>query len=213
MFTGIIQAMGRVRSIRRGSTGAHLVLDAPDLVRPIADGASICVSGVCLTVTGNDASRIEFDIVPESLNLSTLGGLAVGDRVGLEPSLRLGDPVDGHTVQGHVDGIARVRDVRRSHEGHVVTFETDASLIPYMIPKGSVAIDGVSLTLTQVADRTFGVALIPTTLAVTTLSDLRVGDRVNVETDILARTIVTTMQRASASPSGLTLEKLRENGW
>ena len=219
MFTGIVQATGVVRSIHRGSDAARLAVDAPDLARPIADGASICVNGVCLTVTRSDSSTIEFDVVPETLSRSTLGTLAPRARVNLEPSLRAGDRMDGHVVQGHVDGTARVTEVRRGDEGYVVTFAAGGELMPYVIPKGSIAIDGVSLTIAATTGNTFSIALIPTTLKGTTLSDLRTGDRVNVETDVVARTIVTTLQRwreghgESGEGSGITMELLREKGF
>jgi riboflavin synthase len=223
MFTGIVQTMGVVRSIRQGSTAARLALDAPQLARPIAAGSSIAVNGVCLTVADSDDSRIEFDVIPETLSRSTLNNLHPGARVNLEKALRAGDPLDGHMVQGHVDGLARLHDLRSGPGGHLLTFRVDAELIAYIIPKGSIAIDGVSLTIATVEADTFTVALIPTTLGVTTLSTLKVGDHVNIETDILARTIVTTMRRlggeqlrlieAAEDHARLTLESLRENGW
>lgn len=215
MFTGIVQATGTVRSIRTGSTAARLALNAPALPRPIPPGSSLAVSGVCLTVCASDDTLIEFDVVPETLARSTLGALAAGARVNLERSLRVGDPLDGHVVQGHVDGVARVLAVRDGTQGHVVTFHAGDELMPFIIPKGSIALDGVSLTIAGVSGDTFNVALIPTTLAVTTLGGLRPGDRVNVETDVLARTIVTTLGRwrARAGQPPLTVESLRENGW
>jgi riboflavin synthase alpha subunit len=215
MFTGIVQFMGVVRAIRRGSAAARLVLDAPGLPRPLVIGSSIAVNGVCLTVTAFDDSRIEFDVIPETLSRSTLGALAAGAAVNLEPSLRAGDPLDGHMVQGHVDGVGVVRSIESGTGGHVVTFEAGEELMPFVIPKGSIALDGVSLTVASVAGNRFSVALIPTTLGATTLSQWRVGQRVNVETDILARTVVSTLKRwhASETAPALTLERLRENGW
>lgn len=215
MFTGIVQFMGVVRAIRRGSAAARLVLDAPGLPRPLVIGSSIAVNGVCLTVTAFDDSRIEFDVIPETLSRSTLGALAAGAAVNLEPSLRAGDPLDGHMVQGHVDGVGVVRSIESGAGGHVVTFEAGEELMPFVIPKGSIALDGVSLTVASVAGNRFSVALIPTTLGATTLSQWRVGQCVNVETDILARTVVSTLKRwhASETAPALTLERLRENGW
>jgi riboflavin synthase alpha subunit len=215
MFTGIVQATGIVRSIQRGPRAIHLALCAPDLARPIPDGASTCVSGVCLTVTRSDSASVEFDTVPETLTRTTLGLLSVGDRVNLERSLQAGDGLDGHIVQGHIDGTGRVRRVQTGEQGHVVTISGDESFMPFIIPQGSVAIDGVSLTIAQVDGNQFRVALIPATLAATTLVSLRAGDHVNIETDILVRTIVTTMQRrrdARDHPT-LTVDGLRENGW
>lgn len=214
MFTGIIQAMGTVQTLSRGSAGARLVLAAPDLSRPITDGASICVSGACLTVIKSDETHIEFDVVPETLTRSTLGSLKPGDRVNLEPSLRAGDRMDGHIVQGHVDSIARIAQIQRDSGGHVIRFTPDEALMPYIIPKGSVAIDGISLTIADVNAGTFGIAIIPTTQEWTVLGSARVGDRVNVETDIVARTIVTTLQRMQeSSPGGVTMDMLREQGF
>jgi len=215
MFTGIVQAMGTVRSLQKLSAGARLVLDAPDLERPIHHGASICVNGACLTATNSEEFRIAFDIVPETLRCSTLGSLGPGDRVNLEQSLRPGDRLDGHMVQGHVDGIARAQQVRTSGADKLWTFSAEAHLMPFMIPKGSVAIDGVSLTIAGVDRDTFTVALIPTTLAQTTLGSLRPGKRVNIETDIVARTIVATLQRWREAPGRepITIEMLQANGW
>lgn len=215
MFTGIVQALGVVRSVRRGSAGARLALDAPGLSRPLPDGCSVCVSGVCLTVVRSDEQIVEFDVVPETLARSTLGRLAAGDRVNLERSLRAGDALDGHVVQGHVDGIAAVRKIRSGGEGHAVSFTADEPLMAYIIPKGSIAIDGVSLTIAEVGEDEFSVALIPTTLSATTLGSLSAGDRVNIESDIVARTIVTTLRRweHSQDRKPMTIESLRENGW
>jgi riboflavin synthase alpha subunit len=215
MFTGIIQAVGVVRSRRPQPAGARLEVDAPDLERPIPDGASICVSGVCLTVVASDSTRIFFDVVPETLSRSTLGSLPAGRRVNLEPSLRADGRLDGHIVQGHVDGQARVRRIERSADGQRWTFAAQADLMPYVIPKGSIAVDGVSLTIAKVEGSTFCVALIPTTLERTTLGELRVGDAVNVETDIIARTVVGTLRRLGGEgPAGpLTVDMLREQGW
>jgi riboflavin synthase len=220
MFTGIIQAVGTVESLSRRGNNARLIVNAPGLARPIAHGASVCVSGVCLSATGGDAARIEFDVVGETLARSTLGSLHPGDRVNLEPSLRASDRMDGHVVQGHVDGMAVLRALGDNAAGGLWTFETGPEITPYLIPKGSIAVDGISLTIAEVGERSFGIALIPTTLATTTLGNARVGHRVNIETDILVRTIVTTLRRvaggaaaAGPGPGSLTVEMLRENGW
>ena len=215
MFTGIVQATGTVRSVRRGSSGVHLVLDAPELARPIPGGSSICVSGVCLTVIRSDDLHLEFDVVPETLRRSTIGSWLTGRRVNLERSLQAGDPMDGHVVQGHIDDTARVATIGRDAGAHKVIFSAEDSLMAFLIPKGSVAIDGVSLTIAGVAGAVFEVALIPATLEATTLGELRIGDVVNVETDIVARTIVTTLERwqARTGAGGVSVDMLREGGW
>jgi riboflavin synthase len=220
MFTGIIQAMGTVQSVSRRPTGARLVVTAPELTRPIANGASIAVNGVCLTVVASDESRIEFDVVPETLGRTTMADLGTGSRVNLEPSLRAGDRMDGHIVQGHIDGTATIKNIATGTQGQLWTFQAGGEIMPYVIPKGSIAIDGISLTIARVGeDDTFAIALIPTTLRMTTLGHARTGDRVNVETDILARTVVNTLRRITTSSqsapttSGLTVDMLREQGW
>ena len=214
MFTGIVQSMGTVRTIQRGATHTRLIVEAPRLLRPIPDGSSICVSGVCLTVTSSTPSDIAFDVVPETLSCSTLAALSVGSQVNLERSLRVGDGLDGHMVQGHVDATARVLDVRKDSSGYRLSIAMEESIRDAIIPKGSVAIDGVSLTIACVGSACFEVAIIPTTAAATTLGTLRAGEQVNIETDILARTVVHTLKKTlSSSPSPLSVEQLRENGW
>ncbi len=173
-------------------------------------GASICVSGVCLTVVRTADESLEFDVITETLERSTLGSKRVGDRVNLERSLRVGDRLDGHFVQGHVDGTAAVDRIQESTREHVMWLRPEPSLAPYLVPKGSVAVDGVSLTIAAVAGGAFSIALIPTTLERTTLSSLTAGDRVNVESDIITRTIV---YRHAEMSQGLTLETLREAGF
>ncbi len=213
VFTGIVVTTGRVRSILKGSHGARLLIDAPDLPRPIQDGASVAINGVCLTVVDSDDVTIQFDAVPETLERSTLGRLRIDQRVNLEPSLRVGDPMDGHLVQGHIDGIATVTDIARDAQGEIWTFAPLPELMPFLIPKGSVAVDGVSLTIARVSDETFSVALIPATLDVTCLGDLQRGEAVNIETDILVRTVVHTLRQQSLFKPSLTVDVLRENGW
>jgi len=215
MFTGITQTMGTVQSIQRGSAGTRLTLNAPHIPRPLIIGSSICVNGVCLTVVDSDDSNIEFDVVPETTDRSTLGSLKTGDRVNLENSLKLGDPMDGHMVQGHVDGIARVSEIRKDSQGHILTLTADDSVVRFVVPKGSVAVDGVSLTVAGATDRNFSVALVPTTLEKTTLGLLQVNDSVNVETDILVRTIVHSMQRLkkSSDTGTVTWDMLQKQGF
>ncbi len=175
-------------------------------------GASLCVSGVCLTVADVGADDLAFDVIKETLDKTTLGTKRVGDRVNLERSLRASDRLDGHFVQGHIDGQAAVDRIQASPLEHILWLRPDPSLTPYVIPKGSVSIDGVSLTIAALADGVFSVALIPTTLEQTTLSLLSAGDPVNIETDIITRTIVHHLSRMSGSGE-LTLSALREAGF
>jgi len=211
MFTGLIQGVSRVREVRRRSEGAwpgggvRLVVDRPEGWE-VAHGESICVNGVCLTHAGGEAAPshgaasgegsaasegpLAFDVIVETLARSTLGDLSAGAGVNLEPSVTPATRMGGHFVQGHVDGVGEVTSVERGADWRV-TIRTDAALVPLIVPKGSIAVEGVSLTVASSSpeDRTFEIALIPTTLAETTLGQLEAGRRVNLETDILARTV------------------------
>lgn len=212
MFTGIVEQTGSIISTREVPGGRRLRLAVGEIEEGTVLGASICVSGVCLTVARIEPPELEFDVVAETLEQSTLGDKRAGAKVNLERSLRVGDRVDGHFVQGHVDGVARVTRVQASEREWRVWLEAPAELHPYLIPKGSVALDGVSLTIAEVARPEFCVALIPTTLGHTTLAALKVGDRVNLETDILVRAVVHQLGGLSGT-SEVTLDTLREAGF
>ena len=184
MFTGIIQELGKVVQIRKSRAGRRLVVASK---RKAGKGDSIAVNGVCLTAVSNGG--LTFDVVPETLARTTLGGLRKGSRVNLEPSLRAGDPIGGHFVQGHVDGTGEVRKFSRGKD-RILHVDVDPQVSRFMVPKGSVTIEGVSLTLVDVDRDSFSVALIPFTLKHTTLGRLMLGDRVNIETDILGKYVL-----------------------
>jgi riboflavin synthase alpha subunit len=150
-------------------------------------GDSVAVAGCCLTATGVEDGRLSFHAVPETLARTTLGGLAVGDAVNVEPALRAGEPLGGHYVQGHVDARGLVRSVDAEGAGRRLRIELDSGLLRYCTEKGSVTVDGVSLTVAELADGAFGVALVPHTLSHTTLGETSAGDAVNVEVDVLAK--------------------------
>ena len=192
--------------------GKRLSVDAGPAAQGAIQGSSLAVDGVCLTVCGIDGARLDFDVIAETLGRSTLGRLQVGQRVNLERPLRADGRIDGHFVQGHVDGTARVTRREASRRQWVLWFQPPAELVRFMIPKGSVAVSGISLTIASVHDAQFSVALIPTTLAHTTLGDLNVGDLVNVESDLLARTVVHALGGLNQS-AGLTEDKLRAQGY
>jgi riboflavin synthase len=176
MFTGLVREVGRVTSF----DGGRLVVEAGT---PAELGDSIAVDGVCLTVVENGAGRLGFDVVPETVSRVK----PFGDRVNLEPALRAGDPLGGHYVQGHVDGVGAVVAVTEEEDGARVRVEPPAELLRYLVEKGSVAVDGVSLTVAAVDETCFEVALIPHTLQVTTLGGLPSGGMVNLEADVLAK--------------------------
>jgi riboflavin synthase alpha subunit len=187
VFTGIVRERGTVVSADGGDYGIRLVIDAPTTAGVTALGDSVSVDGVDLTATEIAHGRLTFTAVPETLARTTLGRLAPGADVNLEPALRAGEPLGGHYVQGHVDGVCRVRTVERAGIGLRVSFEPSAELLRYVVEKGSVAVQGVALTVAEVDDETFTVALIPYTLEETTLGTIAVGDELNLEVDVLAK--------------------------
>jgi riboflavin synthase len=205
MFTGIVTHLGRVVSATSADEGIRrLVIETTPALERAGIGDSVCVQGVCLTVThvepAGEGARYAFDAVPETLRRSTLGDLADGDAVNLEASLRVGDALGGHWVQGHVDGVGRVTSVGEGREGDVrITIGLPPELSGDVIPKGSVTLDGVSLTVGEVeegpAGTEFSVYLIPHTLEVTTLSRLEAGAQVNLEMDVLGRWVAHHLTR------------------
>jgi riboflavin synthase alpha subunit len=187
MFTGIVRERGRVMRADGDAEGLALELDAPQTAAASSVGDSVSVDGVCLTVTSRTDERLTFHAVPETLERSSLGRLGPGVEVNLEPALRAGEPLGGHYVQGHVDGVGRVRAVEPEGDGARLTVDAAAGLLRYCVEKGSIAVEGVSLTIAALDDAGFAVALIPHTLEATTLGALRPGDPVNVEVDVLAK--------------------------
>jgi riboflavin synthase len=185
MFTGIVREVGTVAAF----DGARLVVAAPETAAGVAVGDSVSIAGVCLTVVGAEDGRVAFDVVPETLSRTALGGLEPGDRLNLEPALRVGDPLGGHVVQGHVDAVGRVRSVTPEEDSRRMWFGAPEAVVRYCLEKGSIAVDGVSLTVAALDDDGFEVALIPHTLAVTTLGALEPGDEVNLEVDVLAKVV------------------------
>src|SRR5262245_21084159 len=188
MFTGIVQSVGRVRTLNPRGGDVEMVFEAPGLgLDRVAIGDSIAVSGCCLTVTRLDGDAFAADVSRETLDVTTLGEWRVGDPVNLEKALCAGQPLGGHYVSGHVDAVAVIAGLSDDGRSTRVQFDLPVALARYVARKGSVAIDGVSLTVNEVAGARFGVNLIPHTLTVTTLGRHRVGARVNVEVDMIAR--------------------------
>lgn len=189
MFTGIVLEMGEVRSRTGTASGAAFVIAAPKTLPRLTVGESVAVNGVCLTAVSLSPEEGTFTVeaVPQTLRLTTLGELDRGSPVNLEPPLRAGDPMGGHWVMGHVDGVAEVAAVRTDGNSTWVTIRPPAPLMRYVVEKGSIAVDGVSLTVAGVEEDRFHVALIPHTCAVTTLGRLQPGSRVNVEVDVLGK--------------------------
>ena len=196
MFTGIVEEQGRVRGVTPNEGGARLVIDANAVLDDAELGASIAVNGCCLTVTDFDAGSFAADAVIETLARTNLGDLAAGDPVNLERPLRLADRLGGHLVQGHVDATGVVRDRAPEPDGStMITIEAPDRVLRYVVHKGSITVDGVSLTVARCDDDAFAVALIPHTLAVTTLGTRAVGARVNLEVDLVAKYVEALVAR------------------
>jgi riboflavin synthase len=192
MFTGIIEELGTVRSIERTTDSARVTIEGPLVVSDAEHGASISVNGVCLTVVTHDAATFSADVMAQTLSASGLGALHEGSRVNLERAARVDARLGGHIVQGHVDGTARVLAVTPEPDWTRIRFALDPNLVRYVVDKGSITIDGVSLTVSAVSELAeapawFEVSLIPTTLTLTTLGSLTGGESVNIEVDVLAK--------------------------
>jgi riboflavin synthase len=201
VFTGIVQDMGRIerRELRAGDLRLTIGCERLDLSRT-AVGDSICVQGCCLTAIELRGRSFVTDISRETLNLTTLGTLAEGARVNLEPSLRLGDELGGHLVSGHIDGIAQISALSEDARSRRLIITPPPQLLRYLARKGSVTLDGVSLTVNEVDGTSFGVNIIPHTQAVTTLGTLRIGSRVNLEVDLIARYLERLTSNLTGSP-------------
>lgn len=225
MFTGLIEAQGRVLASEARAFGRRITVAAGEWRgrgRRLEAGDSVAVNGVCLTVaaaTDEAGGTLHFDVIPETLAGSTLGELAPDEPVNLESALLATTPLGGHFVQGHVDAVGRITEVRGDESGEgerAVVVQPPKELLALLPPKGSVAVEGVSLTIASSDEETFEVALIPTTLEQTTLGRLRIGDRVNIETDVLTRAAVHALRRwraGDAAKDRVSWRTLREAGF
>lgn len=194
MFSGLVEAKAQVLGLEPEPGGIRLIVQRPDGFDRLAQGESIAISGCCLTLVAWEEGCMSFQAGEETLSKTTLGELQTGDYVNCERSLRLGDRIGGHLVTGHVDGVGQVARRQDSAEWAQIEFEAPSPLARQMAAKGSITVDGVSLTLVEVTEASFSVALIPHTLTVTTLGNLRSGSRVNLETDLLAKYVQRQME-------------------
>lgn len=212
MFTGLIEATGKVAGfIRQGSAGV-LRIETSLPLGEIALGDSIAVNGACLTVTDKKASLVAFDVSPETLSSTTIGHLVPGGLVNLERALRFGDRLGGHLVTGHVDAIASLQRLQTVSGNRVLDFTLPTDHLRYLVPKGSVAIDGISLTVNTVSESGFSVNIIPHTFQNTTLAGIVAGHTANIETDIIGK-YVERMTKPWKATGGLTMQTLAENGF
>jgi riboflavin synthase len=213
MFTGIIEEIGEITAISPSGDGWRLTVRAPKAAADAVHGESIAVSGVCLTVVASDADSFDADVMKQTLDVAALGDAAVGTRVNIEKAMPVGARLGGHIVQGHVDGVGTVLEVRPGAQWSVLRIGLPADLAPLVVDKGSISVDGTSLTVSAVSDppssgagpdeqQWFEISLIPETLAATTLGTRAVGDRVNLETDILARHVERLLAFRTAPEGG-----------
>jgi riboflavin synthase len=198
MFTGIVTGMARVISTSKSRSGAETIIRVRlgKLGQGLKKGDSVCINGACLTATKLSKGEAEFEMVSETIRRTNLGQTRPGEMVNVERSLRIGDRLEGHFVLGHVDGIGIIEDIEKASTETTIWIKLDKELIKSVVPKGSIAVDGVSLTLVGVKDNRVSVSLIPHTLKVTTLGMKHIGDQVNIETDILGKYIMTNLPKA-----------------
>ena len=212
MFTGLIEDIGRIAAFERRAGAGVLRVNTSLPLQDIALGDSIAVNGACLTVTSKSTSTLTFDVSPESLSSTTLGTLAPGSSVNLEQALRLGARMGGHMVTGHIDCLARLSRLQTVSGNKVLDFTLPVASLRYLVPKGSVAIDGISLTVNTVSNDGFSVNIIPHTFSRTTLAAVAIGQTVNIETDIIGK-YIEKMILPWKPGGGLSMQTLAENGF
>ena len=213
MFTGLIETICTVKSVRQTGNSTAFTIDLGLLADESKTGDSIAINGVCLTITRLQGSLASFDVSAETLAKSTLGKLKPSSEVNVERPLKASDRFGGHFVLGHVDGTATVDAIDKAGEFANIKFAAKAELLDAIIAKGSVAVDGISLTIASVNPNSFGVSVIPETLKRTTLGKAKIGDLVNIETDIIVKTIKRQLDEILPKKQGLTAEKLRQLGY
>ena len=212
MFTGIIEEIGTIKSVQHGSKSVCLTIGAEKLIEDIKSGDSINTNGVCLTVVSFNQGAFSVDVMPESIRRSNLKELKAGSRVNLERALKLNSPLGGHLVSGHIDGTGVIRKTWEEDNALWLSISCDASILKYIIEKGSVAIDGISLTIAKVDNQSFDVSVIPHTLKVTVLLDKKAGDTVNIECDVIAK-YIEKLAGKNANKGNISLELLAEQGF
>lgn len=213
MFTGLIEAVCTVRSVRRSGRAMLLTIDLGSLADDCKVSDSIAVNGVCLTITEFEGGTAAFDVSAETLAKSTLDKLSPSSQVNIERAVRATDRFGGHFVQGHIDGTATVKAIDKQGRFVDMKFAAEAELLDVMVVKGSVAVDGISLTISGIEKNGFSVYLIPETLSKTTLSKIKIGDRVNIETDIIVKTVKKQLEKILPQNQTLTAEKLKGLGF
>ncbi|AKL96951.1 riboflavin synthase alpha chain RibE [Clostridium aceticum] len=215
MFTGIVEEIGKIRALHKSEDGASIVIEGKKVLQDVKLGDSIATNGVCLTVNYFDSISFRVDVMAETMRRSNLGALQVGSPVNLERALAIGDRLGGHLVSGHIDGVGRISHYEREGNAIWVTIDTDKDLLKYIILKGSIAIDGTSLTVAYVEDRCFKVSIIPHTRDETILVDKAIGETVNLECDMIGKYIerLMTFGESRREKKDISLDFLAEHGF
>ena len=214
MFSGIVEVLGDVRSMASGDSGARISIEAGALVEGVKLGDSIAINGACMTVVAFGNSIFEADISPESLRMTNLGDLKAGEKVNLEKALVLGDRLGGHMVTGHIDGMGKIRDRKADGDSIWLTVEAPPDVMRYLVFKGSIAVDGISLTVATCDEDSFSIAIIPHTSEHTTLTAKRDGAVVNLEADLIGKYVEKLLlPHAQARAGGVSMDKLKEHGY
>ncbi|NCD07925.1 MAG: riboflavin synthase [Negativicutes bacterium] len=215
MFTGLVAELGTIKTMKRGAKSYQLTIEADKLAKTLKIGESIAVNGACLTVVAFTEKDFTVDVMPETVRMSTISSYKSGERVNLEKTLRLQDGLDGHIVSGHIEGIGQIIMKKKEDIASLVTIRIPAELTKYIIKKGSIAVDGISLTVTDVTDDSFTVSLIPHTAKETTLGFKNIGDSVNIETDIIGKYVERMLSSFcnKEKPAGISKKTLFENGF
>lgn len=215
MFTGIIEEVGTVISVQKGSASSFIEIKAETVLSDVHTGDSIAVNGVCLTVVSFSSASFRADVMNETLSRSSLGSLKQGSPVNLERAMAAGGRFGGHIVSGHIDGTGIITDIKKDGIAHWYTISANSAILRYIVEKGSIAIDGISLTVARVGDSSFAVSIIPHTAAKTVLSAKKIGDTVNLENDIIGKYVEKLMKPERDTPknNGITTEFLAQNGF
>lgn len=215
MFTGLVEEIGKIESIAKSTKSAKITIKANKVLEDVKLGDSICTNGVCLTVTSFESNKFTVDVMAETMRRSNLENISIGAKVNLERALRVGDRLGGHIVSGHIDGIGQIKNYEQEDNAVWVTIETSKEILKYVVQKGSIAIDGVSLTVAYVDENIFKVSIIPHTKDMTTLLRKKIGDVVNLECDMVGKYIEKFLSVKEDVPSkkGIDFDFLKGNGF
>lgn len=214
MFTGLVEELGKVKKIARGTKSIRITIETDKICSDMKPGDSIAVNGICLTATDFSHHQFNADVMPETMQRTALSNLTIGDAVNLERALRMGDRLGGHIVSGHIDGVGTISNKEQNDNAILIKVNTDLEIIKYIVKKGSIAIDGISLTIVDVADDWFIVSLIPHTAAMTTLGFKKKGDMVNLETDVLGKYVEKMLNhKDTTQESRMSMGFLSQHGY